>query len=276
MPKKIYFLSDLHLGAPYFPDSREAELRVVGFLDSIAREASEIYLLGDILDYWYEYRYVVPKGFVRFFGKLAELSDSGVKITWLIGNHDIWLFDYLPEEIGLEVADGPIVREIGGEKFYMAHGDGLGKTKASFRFLRALFRNKTCQWLYSGIHPRWTVPFAQRWSRSSRKNGMKSHARRCDEMVDRLRQYSDEQSRLHPEIDYFLYGHLHVVAERELNDGKAKMMVLGDWITNFSYAVYTPATESNSSGREKNHSEEEEKPIKGTLEIQRWNTDKTR
>jgi len=102
---KAYFLSDLHLGAPYFSDSREAEARVVRFLDSIQDDADAIYLLGDVLDYWYEYRYVVPRGFVRFFGKLAELADSGIKIVWFIGNHDIWIFDYLPSEIGIRVVE---------------------------------------------------------------------------------------------------------------------------------------------------------------------------
>ncbi len=116
---KAYFLSDLHLGAPYFPDSRKAELRVVDFLDSIKDDAHTIYLLGDILDYWYEYRYVVPRGFVRFFGKLAELADSGVRIVWFIGNHDIWIFDYLPSELGIEVVDGALVEEIDGHFFYM-------------------------------------------------------------------------------------------------------------------------------------------------------------
>ena len=106
---KAYFLSDLHLGAPYFEDSRERELRVVRFLDSIAHDADVIYLLGDILDYWYEYRYVVPRGFVRFFGKLAELTDSGVRVVWFIGNHDIWIYDYLPSELGVEVVDGVVV-----------------------------------------------------------------------------------------------------------------------------------------------------------------------
>ena len=135
--KYTYFLSDLHLGAPYFKESREAELRVVRFLDSIKDHVDAIYLLGDVLDYWYEYRYVVPRGFVRFFGKLAELSDSGIKITWIIGNHDIWIFDYIPNELGIEVIDGSIVRNIYGKEFFLAHGDGLGKNHLAFRFIIA-------------------------------------------------------------------------------------------------------------------------------------------
>lgn len=157
---KAYFLSDLHLGAPYFTDSKEAEKRVVSFLDEIKDDAEVIYLLGDILDYWYEYRYVVPRGFVRFFGKLAELADKGIRIVWFIGNHDIWIFDYLPSELGIEVVDGSLVEEIDGKIFFMTHGDGIGRLKPSFRFLRGLFRNKACQKAFSAIHPRWTVPFA--------------------------------------------------------------------------------------------------------------------
>ena len=142
---KAYFLSDLHLGAPYFEDSRERELRVVRFLDSIAHDADVIYLLGDILDYWYEYRYVVPRGFVRFFGKLAELTDSGVRVVWFIGNHDIWIYDYLPSELGVEVVDGVLVEKIDGRKFLMTHGDGIGRLVPSFRILRKLFRSRICQ-----------------------------------------------------------------------------------------------------------------------------------
>ena len=116
--KATYFLSDLHLGARYFKSPRDKEMRVVRFLDSVKDTAEAVYLVGDVLDYWYEYRYVVPRGFVRFFGKLAELSDAGVKVTWLIGNHDIWIFDYLPAELGIEVVDGVLTREIGGRLLF--------------------------------------------------------------------------------------------------------------------------------------------------------------
>ncbi|MCM1153141.1 MAG: UDP-2,3-diacylglucosamine diphosphatase [Muribaculum sp.] len=239
--RKVYFLSDLHLGAPYFDNERKAELKVVRFLDSIKEEVSELYLLGDILDYWFEYRYVVPKGFVRFFGKLAELSDRGVKITWIIGNHDIWLFDYLPSELGIEVADGPILRSIEGKLFFLAHGDGLGKTKLTFRIIRTIFRNKLCQRLYAGIHPRWTVPFAKNWSRASRSGGMKSLSSRVPQMVSNLKDFTQEISRNNPLIDYFVYGHLHVVDDITLPNDK-KMVILGDWISNYSYATYSEQT----------------------------------
>lgn len=238
MPRKTYFLSDLHLGAPYIPDSRIAEKRVVAFLDSIKKDAEAIYLLGDILDYWYEYKYVVPKGFVRFFGKLAELSDAGIKITWLIGNHDIWIFDYIPSELGIRVADGSIIEKIYGRKVFMAHGDGIGKQPASFRFIRSLFRSKFCQFLYSGIHPRWTIPFATAWSRHSRATG-ETPGKDSHPLLGNLIDASKEYLKAIPDIDYFIYGHLHILKDIPI-DQDCRLVVLGDWITRFSYAVIQP------------------------------------
>ncbi len=232
---RAYFLSDLHLGAPYFQDSRKSEKRVVNFLDSIKDKADVVYLLGDILDYWYEYRTVVPRGFVRFFGKLAELTDRGVRVVWFIGNHDIWIFDYLPSELGVEVVDGALTEHIDGKTFYMTHGDGVGKLKPSFKLMRNLFRNKFAQKLYSGIHPRWTIPFAYNWSRHSRKTGGSGYDPTT--MVDLLRHFSVDYLREHPEINYFVYGHLHVVEDLKLNDS-SRMIILGDWISNFSYGIW--------------------------------------
>ncbi len=233
---RAYFLSDLHLGAPYFSDSKEAEKRVVSFLDKIKDDADAIFLLGDILDYWYEYRYVVPRGFVRFFGKLAELADNGVRIVWFIGNHDIWIYDYLPSELGIEVIDGSLTECIDGKYFYMTHGDGIGKLKPSFKFLRKLFRNKLWQKLFAGIHPRWTVPFAYNWSRHSRKLEGPS-AKDSKRMMDNIKEFTSEYISMHPEIDYFLFGHLHLL-ERFSISGNCEVLVLGEWISTFSYAKW--------------------------------------
>ena len=235
MGKKTYFLSDLHLGAPYFPDSKESEKRIVSFLDHIKDEAEQIFLLGDIMDYWFEYRYVVPRGFVRFFGKLAELSDSGIKITWIIGNHDIWIFDYLPSEIGIKVVDGYIIETLYGKKVFMAHGDGLGKQPLSFRFIRSIFRNKICQKLYSGLHPRWTVPFAYNWSRHSRKKGEGRGAPDW-KLLESLKSFSTLFYEEEKNINFFIFGHVHVMAEEKIAEN-CKMIVLGEWIKTFSYAI---------------------------------------
>lgn len=233
---KAYFLSDLHLGAPYFPDSKEAERRVVAFLDSIKNDADAIYLLGDILDYWYEYRYVVPRGFVRFFGKLAELSDAGVQITWLIGNHDIWIFDYLPSELGITVVDGHLEVDIDGRKFFLSHGDGIGKLKPSFKLLRRLFRSKACQKAFSAIHPRWTVPFAYNWSRHSRKLDGPS-PEDAERMMSNITRFSHNLLASGTHVDYFIFGHLHLL-ERVQLARNSEMIVLGEWISKFSYAYW--------------------------------------
>ncbi len=244
-PKATYFLSDFHLGSRWFASPRDAERRVVAFLDSIKAEAEAIYLLGDILDYWYEYRYVVPRGFVRFFGKLAELSDSGVKITWLIGNHDIWIFDYLPTELGIEVVDGSIERQIGGSLFYLAHGDGVGERPKRFRFLRSLFRNRICQKLYSGIHPRWTVPMALGWSKQNRGVHPAAPPYRgpADEPLIRFAasHLAEAEAGGAPLPQYYLFGHRHILVEEEITSAaghSATVAILGEWIDLCSYARF--------------------------------------
>ena len=143
----IYLLSDLHLGAKYFPHPLEKERAVVQFLDSIAADAEEVYLLGDILDYWYEYKNVVPRGFVRFFAAIARLTDAGVPVHWFTGNHDVWLFDYLSHEIGVTVHKGYLQKEIKGTQFLLSHGDDVGHQPLSYRITRSIFHNRFCQWL---------------------------------------------------------------------------------------------------------------------------------
>lgn len=235
---QTYFLSDLHLGAAYDKSSRERELRVVAFLDSIKRNARALYLLGDILDYWYEYRYVVPKGFVRIFGKLAELTDAGVKVTWLTGNHDIWLFSYLQQELGVEVVDSELTADIDGTLFYMAHGDRTGCDSRTFRLIQSLFRNRFCQRLYSAINPRWTIPFALRWSASSRqKPQLCSNPERKKMALERLESFCLSYLKKHPDIRFFMFGHLHVVVRRIL-EPQTEMLVIGDWLQHFTYARF--------------------------------------
>ena len=236
-----YFLSDLHLGARYLPDRRAHERRVVDFLRSIRDTAEAVYLVGDVLDYWYEYRTVVPRGYVRFFGALAELADAGVRITWLIGNHDIWLFDYLRDEIGIEVVDGSITRRIGDRNFFIAHGDGLGRLKPSFRFIRSVFRNRVCQKLYSAIHPRWTVPFAYRWSSGSRGYTPGHSSSWSGKMKAGVEAWAAQYAAAHPDTDYIVLGHHHVVVDEPVGD-HCRLIILGDWITHDSYASFDGET----------------------------------
>lgn len=234
--KNIYFISDLHLGATYYADPIAKERRVTQWLESVRDDASHIYLLGDILDYWYEYRYVVPRGYTRFFGKVAELADSGIKFTWFVGNHDIWIFDYLPNELGIEVIDGSVERDILGKRFFLSHGDGVGHHQRSFRMLRSIFRNHFCQRLYSAIHPRWTVPFAHRWSASSRQDSRKAQID-FQKAREAVLAFSQQYAGQHPEIDYFVYGHLHSLEDIPVGE-KARVIILGDWISKDSFARF--------------------------------------
>ncbi len=236
--KKAYFISDAHLGARYIIDKREHERHLVNFLDSIKDDAAELYLLGDILDYWYEYRHVVPRGHVRFLGKLAELADAGVKIYWFTGNHDVWLFDYLATEVGLTVLRGHTVMDIMGTKFLLSHGDDVGYQKPMYRFTRWCFYNPVCQWLYAAIHPRWTYPIATGWSQQNRVTRSQAMEDRLKEVCcRRLEEWCAEHMKHDPEVKNYVFGHLHLARQVPLAGGRM-MTVLGDWISQFTYACF--------------------------------------
>lgn len=233
--KKAVFLADLHLGATYDQANREVEKSAVRFLDSIKEDVSELYLLGDILDYWFEYRHVVPRGYVRFFGKLAELADAGVRITWFIGNHDIWIFDYLPSELGIEVVDGSLHRSILGSEFCLQHGDAI-VGDPMFRFLRSLFRNRVCQRLYANIHPRWTVGFAYACSRRSRmkKSGLDDES---FHLIDGMRKWCADAIKEGDPTKYFVFGHLHAAYDESLPDNR-HLIVLPAWNVTKKFGVF--------------------------------------
>lgn len=236
--KATYFLSDLHLGASYFSNPRMAEKRVTGFLRSIARDAEAIYLVGDVLDFWFEYRTVVPRGFVRFFGTLAELSDSGVKITWLIGNHDIWIFDYLPAELGIEVVDGTLERDIYGRRFFITHGDGVGRLPTTFRFIRGMFRNPLCQKMFASLHPRLTIPLAFGWSSKNRGQHPVAEKYKGPD-AEPLMQFARSCLATRPSINYFVFGHRHIAVEEKIAP-HCSAVILGEWIDSCDYAVIRP------------------------------------
>jgi len=233
---KTYFISDLHIGAAYISDTRAHERKLVEWLRHIAPTAKALYMLGDVLDYWYEYRTVVPRGYVRFFGTLAELADQGVEITWLKGNHDIWIFDYLPHEIGLTVADGVIRRDIDGKIFVMEHGDGVGEQRYSYRIMRRLFRNRFAQWLFAGIHPRWTVGFAHAWSSHSRLHGHSDTATTLSSN-DPLVSFTRSYTATHGHVDYFVFGHRHILVDQKAGL-ESRLIVLGDGFDLMTYGVW--------------------------------------
>lgn len=233
--KKAYFLADLHLGASNTKTRLDEERQAVAFLDKIAADASEIFLMGDILDYWFEYKHVAPRGFVRFLGKLAMLADMGIKITWLIGNHDIWIFDYIPEELNVEVIDGMVERDVLGHRFSLQHGDAIGGNR-KFRWMRAVFRNRFCQKLYGAIHPRWTVGFAFNCSRKSRNAKLKEDYKPV-ELLPAIERWCNSRIAEGDKAEYFVMGHLHRSEKLDLDDGR-KLIILPPWMVLNGYGVF--------------------------------------
>lgn len=235
--KKVYFISDVHLGSCAFDNDREREQKLVRWLTSIQDKASDIYLLGDIFDFWYEYKYVIPKGFVRLLGKLAELSDKGVKLHFFIGNHDIWVRDYFEKELGMNVYLYDTVQEINGKRFYLAHGHRTGYRPWIVKLMHYVFHAGWVRRLYNCIHPTINYWFGLKWSKNNRLYKHKQEeAEYLGEDKEFLVQFAKEYSKTHPEIDYFVFGHRHVMLDLMLSK-TARVVYLGDWISHFSYAV---------------------------------------
>lgn len=234
---KLYFASDVHLGAPTIADHRKHELNFVHWLDKIKDDADEIYLLGDIFDYWFEYHTVVPKGFVRTLGRLAEMTDRGIKVHIFTGNHDVWMWNYLEKECGLIVHHDCCSVEADGRRLYIGHGDGVGGYDKGYALLKWLFTCRVAQVLYSWLHPDIAGWIATTWSGSSRKKdnkNVKFHSFRGEDehQVRFARTLLDKGE----PIDYFVFGHRHVVADYPLNEA-CRLVVLGEWMEKCTYAV---------------------------------------
>ncbi|MCR5779951.1 MAG: UDP-2,3-diacylglucosamine diphosphatase [Bacteroidaceae bacterium] len=239
--KPIYFISDAHLGSRGIPHARTQERRLVRFLDSIKDKAGAVYMLGDMFDYWYEFKLVVPRGFTRFLGKVSELTDMGVEVHYFTGNHDIWAFDYLEKECGVIIHREPITMELGDKVFYLAHGDGLGDPNKTFKFLRWLFHNRPAQILFSTIHPRWSMELGLAWAKQSRlKHEAAGELKYLGEDKEYLVLFAKDYLRTHPNVNYFLFGHRHIELDLMLSR-TTRLMILGDWITYFTYAVFDGA-----------------------------------
>ena len=236
--KNVYFLSDAHLGSWAIDHGRMHERRLVRFLDSIKHKAAAIYLLGDMFDFWYEHKYTVPKGYTRFLGKLSELTDMGVEVHFFTGNHDIWAYSYLEEECGVIMHRKPITTDIYGKVFYLAHGDGLGDPDIKFKLLRRMFHNTICQRLFSAIHPRWSMWLGLTWAKHSRMKRINGEEPPyMGENKEHLVLYAKQYMKSHPNVDIFIFGHRHI--ELDLNLSKSvRMMILGDWISQFTYVVF--------------------------------------
>jgi UDP-2,3-diacylglucosamine hydrolase len=234
--KKIYFISDVHLGAPNAKESLIREKILVRFLESIRHDAFEIFIVGDLFDFWYEYRHVVPKGYVRILGKLAELTDAGIKIHFFVGNHDMWMKTYFQQEMNIPVYFGPKTFQFGNGKFYVAHGDGLGPGDHGYKLLKKIFRNPICQWLFGMLPPVIGIGLANFLSRQSREAVAEHEKTFLGADKEWLMVHSREV--LEKEhFDFFVYGHRHVPGIHVLPKN-SRYVNLGDWITHFTYAVY--------------------------------------
>ncbi len=232
--KKTYFISDIHLGLPDREKSLQRELKLVKFLDEIKNDAETVYFVGDIFDFWWEYKSVVPRGFVRFLGKIAELSDAGITIIFFTGNHDVWMKNYLTEELGVKILHEELKIKIGNKKFYTAHGDGLGPGDNSYKFLKKIFTNKFLQWCFTRLHPNFAFWLARKWS----------HSRRNKETHYDFKGRDKELLILHSEevlkneyFDFLIYGHRHFPLMIDIGKS-SKHINLGDWLVNFTFGIF--------------------------------------
>lgn len=234
--KNYYFISDFHLGAPDREKSLVREKKIVRWLDLIKADVAEIFILGDVFDFWFEYSTVIPRGYVRLLGKLAELSDSGVQIHWFIGNHDMWIFDYIPTELNIDIIRQPIRRKIRNHTFYIGHGDGLGPGDHGYKFIKKIFRAPISQWLFARCHPNFGIGLANYFSRSSRKTNQETDKVFLGKEEEWLAIYSEEEC-AKEYSDFFVFGHRHLPMALKLDCGGTYFNI-GDWITNFTYGIY--------------------------------------
>ncbi len=234
--KKIFFLSDFHLGAPSYEKSLEREKKIVQFLDSIKHEAQEIFLVGDMFDFWFEYKKVVPKGFVRLLGKLAELSDTGIVLHFFVGNHDMWVRTYFQQELNMKVYFEPAYFNFNDQQFLIGHGDGQGPGDHSYKFLKKIFRSPICQWAFGIIPPGIGMGLANYLSRISRDADNIPEEIFLGEENEWLIVYSKEILQQRP-VNYFIFGHRHLAIDFTLSE-KSRYINLGDWIKGSTYAVF--------------------------------------
>lgn len=234
--KKVYFLSDFHLGAPDHPTSLVREKRIVHFLDSIRQDAAMILVVGDLFDFWFEYRSVVPKGFVRILGKLAEIADEGIPIHFFVGNHDMWMSGYFEKELGIAVHHQPVYYHFGQTSFLVGHGDGLGPGDHGYKLLKKIFRNPICQWLFGLIPPHIGISLANYFSKRSRIMTGTTEDQFLGEDKEWLVHYCRTILKQQP-IDFFVFGHRHLPIDYALSP-TSRYINLGDWVRYNSYAVF--------------------------------------
>jgi len=259
--KQIYFISDAHLGSRAIEHKRTQERRLVNFLDQIKDKAEAVYMLGDMFDFWFEYKDVVPRGFTRFLGKISELTDNGVEVHFFTGNHDMWMDDYLEKECGVILHRGPLTCELNGKEFYLAHGDGLDyrDRKWNVKLMFACFHSKLLQRLAKMIHPHWFMNFGLEWAKKSRlRHSMKEEKSDFEnakslvgyesaatngelpyqgEDKEGLVLYAKDYLKSHPTINYFIFGHRHIELDLMLSRS-SRILLMGEWMSLFTYAVW--------------------------------------
>jgi UDP-2,3-diacylglucosamine hydrolase len=234
--KKIFFASDFHLGVPNYSESLDREKRIVRWLDTIKPEAHSIYLLGDIFDFWFEYKHAIPKGFIRLQGKLAELRDAGIPVAFFTGNHDMWMFDYFKHELDIPIYRDPQLLTVGNQRLLIGHGDGLGPGDTTYKFLKKFFNSKLCQWLFARLHPNFGIGIASYWSRKSRISNMKREEKFQGEEGEFLWVYCKglEEKQHH---DFYVFGHRHLPLDLKINES-SRYINLGEWVHFNTYAEY--------------------------------------
>ncbi|HMQ06937.1 MAG TPA: UDP-2,3-diacylglucosamine diphosphatase [Saprospiraceae bacterium] len=233
--KKVYFISDLHLGLDARFTSREREKQVVQWLEDISTDCHELYFLGDVFDAWFEYQTVIPKGHTRFLGALAAICDAGIPVSLFTGNHDMWLSAWLEDELGAVILKSPIKKSILHKLFLLGHGDGLGPGDQGYKFIKKVFANRPLQWLYRWIHPDIGIPLMKFISRQSRE-----HQNDESQIVpNRERQIIfSEQYTLKNEVDFIIFGHRHIPIDYILSNGTTRYINLGDWLQHYTYGIF--------------------------------------
>jgi len=234
--KKLYFASDFHLGAPNKLESYKREKLIVRWMDSIKEDAAALFLVGDLFDFWHEYKRVIPKGFIRFQGKLAELADSGLPIYIFTGNHDMWMFGYFTDELGIEILKSPISLNVDKTKILIGHGDGLGPGDKKYKVLKKIFANKICQWFFRQIHPDLGIKIANAWSASSRISSTTSDTEKFLGDGEWLWTYAKEMEKKE-HFDYYVFGHRHLPLDLEVGEN-SRYINLGEWVNYNTFASF--------------------------------------
>ena len=234
--KKVFFASDFHLGSPDYQGSRQREAKIVRWLETIRTEAAILFLLGDQFDFWFEYKHTVPKGYIRFLGKLAELKDQGLPVYMFTGNHDMWMFDYFEQELDIPIVRHPVSIMLNNTKFYVGHGDGLGPSDRTYKLLKHFFGSRFCQRLFGSVHPSLGLSIAHYWSRSSRIQNMKKDESFKGNDQEWIYQHCLAVER-HQHHDYYVFGHRHLPLNIPLH-AASRYINIGEWITQYTYGVF--------------------------------------